>query len=33
MRARGYSESDIEKVAGGNFIRVMNRVREVAESL
>ena len=33
MRARGYGESDIEKVAGGNFIRVMNRVREVAESL
>ena len=33
MRARGYSESDIEKVAGGNFIRVMNRVKEVAESL
>ena len=33
MRTRGYSESDIEKVAGGNFIRVMNRVREVAESL
>lgn len=24
MRARGYSESDIEKVAAGNFFRVMN---------
>ena len=24
MRARGYSESDIEKVASGNFFRVMN---------
>ena len=23
MRARGYSESDIEKVASGNFFRVM----------
>ena len=33
MRARGYSESDIEKVAGGNFIRVMRSVRAVSESL
>lgn len=26
MRRRGYSEDDIEKVAGGNFFRVMNAV-------
>ena len=31
MRARGYSETDIEKVAGGNFLRVMRAVRSVAE--
>ena len=31
MRLRGYSENDIEKVAGGNFLRVMRDVRSVAE--
>lgn len=33
MRARGYSRDDVEKVAGGNFLRVMDRVSEVAKSL
>lgn len=33
MKKRGYSDSDIEKVAGGNFLRVMEDVRCVAESL
>ena len=33
MRSRGYSDADICKVAGGNFLRVMERVKEVAESL
>ena len=32
MRRRGYSESDIEKVAGGNFLRVMDEVAAVAKS-
>lgn len=32
MRRRGYSESDIEKVAGGNFMRVMDEVAAVAKS-
>lgn len=31
MRVRGYSENEIEKVAGGNFLRVMKAVRAVAE--
>ena len=26
MRARGYSEEDIEKLAGGNFLRLLNNV-------
>lgn len=30
MRRRGYSESDIEKVAGGNFLRVMREVENFA---
>lgn len=30
MRKRGYSEKDIEKVAGGNFIRVLREVERVA---
>ena len=33
MQRRGYSEDDIERIAGGNFIRVMKDVRSVAESL
>lgn len=32
MRRRGYSESDIEKVAGGNFLRVMDEVAAFAKS-
>ena len=32
MRRRGYSESDIEKVAGGNFLRVMDEVASIAKS-
>ncbi len=32
MRKRGYSETDIEKVAGRNFLRVMDEVRSVAEA-
>lgn len=30
MRRRGYSESDIAKVAGGNFLRVMDQAAEAA---
>lgn len=30
MRSRGYSESDIAKVAGGNFLRVMDQAAEAA---
>lgn len=30
MRSRGYSEADIEKVAGGNFFRVMDQVTAVS---
>ena len=26
MRDRGYSEDDIEKIAGGNFLRLLNDV-------
>lgn len=33
MKARGYSEKDICKVAGENFLRVMNDVASVAASL
>ena len=29
MRARGYSEEDISKVAGGNFLRVMRKVQNL----
>ncbi len=32
MKKRGYSDSDVEKVAGRNFLRVMDEVRRVAES-
>lgn len=32
MRRRGYSESDIEKVVGGNFLRVMEEVAAIAKS-
>lgn len=31
MRKRGYSETDIEKVAGANFLRVMRDVKSVSE--
>ena len=31
MRERGYSEDDIAKVAGGNFLRVMGEVQSLAE--
>ena len=31
MRKRGYSESDIEKIAGLNFLRVMKTVESLAE--
>ncbi|MBO6082254.1 MAG: membrane dipeptidase, partial [Bacteroidales bacterium] len=30
MRRRGYSEADIEKVAGGNFLRVMRAAEAFA---
>lgn len=30
LRSRGYSEKDIEKIAGGNFFRVFNQVIEFA---
>lgn len=30
MRARGYSEEEIAKVAGGNFLRVMSDARNIA---
>ncbi|MGM9747564.1 MAG: dipeptidase [Candidatus Cryptobacteroides sp.] len=30
LRTRGYSEEDIEKIAGGNFFRVFNQVIEFA---
>ncbi len=33
MRLRGYGEQDIRKVAGGNFLRVMRQVSEVAVGL
>ena len=33
MRARGYSENDISKIAGGNFLRVMKEVSEVSSML
>ncbi|MBR5275341.1 MAG: membrane dipeptidase, partial [Bacteroidales bacterium] len=26
MRSRGYSEDDIEKIAGGNFLRLLKHV-------
>ena len=31
LLARGYSEQDIEKIWGGNFLRVMNQVQSVRE--
>ena len=33
LRSRGYSHSDIEKVAGKNFLRVMDAVEKVAKAL
>ncbi len=33
MRSRGYGEDDMEKVAGGNFLRVMEEVQKVSDSL
>ena len=33
MRRRGYSQSEIEKVAGKNFLRVMEEVEKVASGL
>ena len=27
MKARGYSDSDIEKVSGGNFLRLLDTVQ------
>ena len=33
MRRRGYDESAIEKVAGGNFLRIMEKVQKVAQSI
>ena len=29
LRSRGYSEEDLEKIAGGNFFRVMEQVAQV----
>jgi len=31
--ARGYSEGDIAKIIGGNFLRVLRAVEESAEGL
>ena len=31
LRLRGYSESDIEGIAGGNFLRVMSQVAQIAQ--
>ena len=31
LLARGYSEQDIEKIWGGNFLRVMTQVQSVRE--
>ena len=28
LRSRGYSEEDLEKIAGGNFFRVMEQVAQ-----
>ena len=33
LRVRGYSESDIAKIAGGNFFRVFRGVISVASRL
>lgn len=33
MRSRGYKESDIEKVAGGNFLRLLNDVSSCSDEL
>lgn len=30
LRARGYSESDMEKIAGGNFFRIMNEAAAIS---
>ena len=32
MRLRGYSEEEIAKVAGGNFLRVMSEVQSAGDS-
>ena len=29
LRSRGYSEEDLEKIAGGNFFRVMEQVAQI----
>jgi membrane dipeptidase len=29
---RGYAEADVEKILGGNFLRVMARVEAVADA-
>ena len=33
LRRRGYSEKDIEKVAGGNLLRVLKEVERVSKAL
>ena len=33
LRERGYSESEIEKLWGGNLLRVLDEVQEIAANL
>ena len=33
LRERGYSESEIEQLWGGNLLRVLDEVQDIAEKL
>ena len=33
LRERGYSESEIEKLWGGNLLRVLDEVQDIGEKL
>ena len=33
LRERGYSESEIEKLWGGNLLRVLDKVQEIAKEI